>query len=96
MARIIAYPNATNVSGDDCLIGSQKLNCNAVNGYQGNNPTKNFAISDVVQAGIGGAPKAADNADAIAQGLSQGQIYITDGTGAAPLNAEGIVMVVMP
>ena len=49
-----------------------------------------------MQAGKGGAPKAADNADAIAQGLSQGQIYITDGTGAAPLNAEGIVMVVMP
>ena len=96
MARIIAYPNATNVSADDCLIGSQKLGSNPVNGYQGNNPTKNFSISEVVEAGIGNAPKAVDNADAISQGLSAGQIYITDGTGAAPLNAEGIVMVVMP
>ena len=48
-----------------------------------------------MEAGIGNAPKAVDTADAISQGLSAGQIYITDGTGAAPLNVPGIVMVVI-
>ena len=48
MARIIAYPNATNVSTDDCLIGTQKENT----GTQ-MNPTKNFSVGSVVTAGLG-------------------------------------------
>ena len=48
MARIIAYPNATNISTDDCLIGTQKENT----GTQ-MNPTKNFSVGSVVSAGLG-------------------------------------------
>lgn len=45
---------------------------------------------------IGNAPLVAyaDNADAIAGGLVAGDWYQTDGAGAAPLNAAGIVMIV--
>jgi hypothetical protein len=35
----------------------------------------------------------ADNAAAVAGGLAAGAVYRTDGTGAAPLNAAGILMV---
>ena len=49
MARIIAYPNATSISPDDCLIGTQKDN----SGSYSNNPTKNFAVGSVVSAGLG-------------------------------------------
>lgn len=37
----------------------------------------------------------ADNAAALAGGLVAGDFYSTDGTAAAPLNAAGIVMVVV-
>ncbi len=49
MARIIAYPNATNISPDDCLIGTQK---DSGTSYS-SNPTKNFAVGSVVSAGLG-------------------------------------------
>ena len=49
MARIIAYPNATNISSDDCLIGTQK---DSGTSYA-SNPTKNFAVGSVVSAGLG-------------------------------------------
>ena len=49
MARIIAYPNATNISPDDCLIGTQKDNGTSY----ASNPTKNFAVGSVVSAGLG-------------------------------------------
>ncbi len=49
MARIIAYPNATNISSDDCLIGTQKDNGTSY----ASNPTKNFAVGSVVSAGLG-------------------------------------------
>lgn len=39
-------------------------------------------------------PAHADQAAAIAAGLAAGALYQTDGTGAAPLNAAGIVIVV--
>ena len=39
--------------------------------------------------------KATDNADALVQGLVAGQLYQTNGTGAAPLNVAGIVMIVV-
>jgi hypothetical protein len=38
-------------------------------------------------------PAYADDADAGTNGLSPGQIFQTDGTGAAPLNVAGILMV---
>lgn len=49
MARIIAYPSATNISSDDCLIGTQKDQ----NGTNQTNPTKNFSVGQVVSAGLG-------------------------------------------
>ncbi len=49
MARIIAYPNATNVNVDDCLIGTQKDQT----GSYSSNPTKNFSVGSVVSAGLG-------------------------------------------
>jgi len=47
MARIIAYPQVTPVVGD-CLVGTQKT----TSGNQ-TNPTKNFTVGDVVNAGLG-------------------------------------------
>ena len=49
MARIIAYPNATSISPDDCLLGTQKDNGTSY----ASNPTKNFAVGSVVSAGLG-------------------------------------------
>ena len=77
-------------SVDDYVVGT-KLQTDGVN----INPTKNFTIREVVEVGVAGIPKAIDNADALAQGLVVGQLYQTDGTGAAPLNAPGIVMIVV-
>lgn len=42
---------------------------------------------------LSGLSAYADNADAIAGGLAVNDVYRTDGTGAAPLNAAGILMV---
>jgi len=47
MARIIAYPSVTPVVGD-YLVGTQKT----TSGNQ-TNPTKNFTVGDVVNAGLG-------------------------------------------
>lgn len=41
----------------------------------------------------GGLPAHADDAAAGASGLTAGQVYQTDGTGSAPLNAAGILMI---
>ena len=50
MARIIAYPNANSpISEDDCLLGTQKDNT----GSYSSNPTRNFSVGSVVQAGLG-------------------------------------------
>ena len=49
MARIIAYPNATSVNAEDCLIGTQKDNT----GSYSSNPTRNFSVGSVVTAGLG-------------------------------------------
>ena len=89
MAIISSYPLAT-PSVDDYVVGT-KLQTDGVN----INPTKNFTIIQVVEVGVAGIPKAIDNADALAQGLVAGQLYQTDGTGAAPLNVPGIVMIVV-
>jgi len=47
MARIITYPSVTPVVGD-YLVGTQKT----TSGNQ-TNPTKNFTVGDVVNAGLG-------------------------------------------
>ena len=49
MARIIAYPNATSISTDDCLLGTQYT----AGGTNQTNPTKNFPIGSVISAGLG-------------------------------------------
>ena len=89
MAIISSYPLAA-PSVDDYVVGT-KLQTDGVN----INPTKNFTIRQVVEVGVASIPKAIDNADALAQGLVAGQLYQTDGTGAAPLNVPGIVMIVV-
>ena len=89
MAIISSYPLAT-PDVDDYVVGT-KLQTQGSN----INPTKNFTIRQVVEVGVAGIPKAVDNADALAQGLVAGQLYQTDGTGAAPLNVAGIVMIVV-
>ena len=90
MAIISSYPLAT-PDVDDYVVGT-KLQTQGSN----INPTKNFTIRQVVEVGVGTSPKANDNADAVAQGLTPGQLYVTSGSGAAPLNVAGILMVVMP
>lgn len=50
MAKIVAYPNATSISTEDCLLGTQYtlgLSTNQTN------PTKNFPIGSVVATGLG-------------------------------------------
>jgi len=89
MAIISSYPLAT-PDVDDYVVGT-KLQTQG----QNINPTKNFTIRQVVETGVAGIPKATDNADALVQGLVAGQLYQTNGTGAAPLNVPGIVMIVV-
>lgn len=48
MARIIAYPSANNVKSTDLLLGTQPDQ----NGANQTNPTKNFSVQSVVQAGL--------------------------------------------
>jgi len=48
MARIIAYQQAT-PSSEDLLLGTQKT----TGGTNQTNPTKNFTVDSVVQAGVG-------------------------------------------
>ena len=48
MARIIAYQQAT-PDGEDLLLGTQKT----TGGTNQTNPTKNFTVNAVVQAGVG-------------------------------------------
>lgn len=57
----------------------------------------NSAVSKLVASkGAGKELKQyADNAAAKADGLIEGDLYVTSGTGAAPLNAAGILLVVV-
>ncbi len=48
MARIIAYPSADNVKSTDLLLGTQPNQ----NGSNQTNPTKNFSVQSVVEAGL--------------------------------------------
>ena len=60
--------------------------------------TKNFTAGSIAAlaktAGVLGLPAHANSAAASGAGLAAGALYQTDGTGAAPLDAAGIVMVV--
>mgnify|MGYP003124987816 CR=1 FL=1 len=89
MAIISSYPLAT-PDVDDYVVGT-KLQTQG----QNINPTKNFTIRQVVETGVSNIPKAKDNVDALALGLTVGQLYQTTGAGAAPLNVPGIVMIVV-
>ena len=87
MAIITSYPLEIPEAGD-YLVGSK------INATASRNPTKNFTVQAVVEKGLGVIPSYQDNAVALAGGLVAGQLYQTDGLGAAPLNAAGIVMIV--
>jgi hypothetical protein len=71
-----------------------------VNTYLGDNIFKivNTSNADVFKVKINGIineqiPSYADDADAGANGLIQGDVYQTNGTGSAPLNIAGIRMI---
>lgn len=90
MSKISSYSIiATPVAGD-IVIGTD---------VSDSNKTKNFNVEDIAalakNAGVLGLSSFQDNAAALAGGLAIGTLYRTSGTGAAPLNAAGIVMVVV-
>ncbi len=85
MAIINSYPTVTPTSGDLVLI---------VDTSKEDNPTKTATVSSLQSGLFPSLTAYADNAAAVAGGLKTGQTYQTDGTGAAPLNAAGIVMIV--
>ena len=85
MAIINSYPTVTPTSGDLVLIVDTSIE---------GNPTKNATVSSLQSGLFPSLTAYADNAAAVAGGLTTGQTYQTDGTGAAPLNAAGIVMIV--
>lgn len=81
MAKISTYATATPVAAD-LVLGTDSGSSDA---------TKNFTVQSLFDAAIT-LPAYQDDAAAAAT-LSAGQLYQTTGTGAAPLNAAGIVMV---
>tara|TARA_R100001463_G_scaffold118533_1_gene174305 strand:- start:359 stop:619 length:261 start_codon:yes stop_codon:yes gene_type:complete len=85
MAIINSYPTITPKSGDLVLITDTSTE---------GNPTKTASVSSLQSGLFPSLTAYADNADAIAGGLTAGQTYQTDGTAASPLNVAGIVMIV--
>ena len=85
MAIINSYPTVTPTSGDLVLMVDTSIE---------GNPTKTATVSSLQSGLFPSLTAYADNAAAVAGGLTTGQTYQTDGTGAAPLNAAGIVMIV--
>ena len=90
MSKISSYSIiATPVAGD-IVIGTD-----VSDSYK----TKNFNVEDIAalakNAGVLDLSSFQDNAAALAGGLAIGTLYRTSGAGAAPLNAAGIVMVVV-
>jgi len=88
MAIITSYPVVQPANGD-YLMGSKIDNTGVEI-----NPTKNFTVESVVNVVFSNLPQYQDNAAAVAGGLGAGQLYQTNGLGAAPLNVAGIVMIV--
>jgi len=94
MAQIATYPLITPKAGD-LIIGTETYDVDAVSPVTGN-PTRNFTVSSVVQTLPTASiilPAHADDAAAGAAGLTTGKLYQTSGSGAAPLNVAGIVMI---
>jgi len=85
MAIINSYPTVTPTSSDLVIIVDTSIE---------GNPTKTATVSSLQSGLFPSLTAYADNAAAVAGGLTTGQTYQTDGTGAAPLNAAGIVMIV--
>tara|TARA_Y100000590_G_scaffold84148_1_gene93915 strand:+ start:3579 stop:3845 length:267 start_codon:yes stop_codon:yes gene_type:complete len=86
MAKISTYATATPAL-TDMVLGTDVGSSDA---------TKNFTAQNLlalVSSAVITLPAYQDEAAAIAAGLTTGQLYQTTGTGAAPLNAAGIVMV---
>ena len=86
MAKISTYATATPAL-TDLILGTDVGAADA---------TKNFTVQTVLalaSSAVITLPAYQDEAAAIVAGLSTGQLYQTTGTGAAPLNAAGIVMV---
>jgi hypothetical protein len=85
MAIINSYPTITPTSSDLVLI---------VDTSEDGNPTKTASVSSLQTSLFPNLAAHADNTAALAAGLTQGQTYQTSGTGSAPLNVAGIVMIV--
>ena len=82
-------PTATPKSGD-YLLGAQLAPAGSIDAA----PTKKFTVESLQSGLFPSLAAHADNTAALASGLTAGQTYQTDGTGAAPLNVAGIVMIV--
>ncbi len=89
MAEITSYPTAKPKS-DDFVLGAQLAPVGSIDA----SPTKKFTVESLQSGLFPSLTAYADNTAALAGGLIAGQTYQTDGTGAAPLNVAGIVMIV--
>ena len=89
MPKINSYSTVLTPVVSDKLIGTDILG-------DPENQTKNFTIQSIINL-TGSATLSltayADDAAAGAAGLTTGQLFQTQGAGAAPLNAAGIVMI---
>jgi len=86
MARIATYALDTNISNLDKLVGTDADDSNI---------TKNFQINsliDFISANLNLLPFDDDTAAGVGN-IASGALYKTTGSGAAPLNVAGIVMV---
>lgn len=72
MALISSYSNDTTPSYDDRLIGTDA---------QDESATKNFTIGSILSMPLPSVPVYANNAAAIAGGLTVGRVYRITGTG---------------
>lgn len=72
MSIISSYPNDTTPSYDDRLIGTDAQDASA---------TKNFTIGALLSMPLPNVPVFANNAAAIAGGLTVGRVYRITGTG---------------
>ncbi len=88
MPKISSYQTVKPVAGD-LVIGTNVAGTPT-------DVTKNFLVEDIAanwQSTSNTMTKYADDAAAGVGGLVAGDMYVTDGTGAAPLNIAGILMV---
>ena len=91
MSKISTYSTVTPTTSDK-VIGTEVAGTPT-------NVTKNFTAGSIAAlaqtAGVMTLASHNDNAAAVAAGLAVGALYRTSGGGVAPLNAAGIVMVVV-